>query len=388
MGNKNDVTPAETNDSTPTTESTVPDAVNAAFDDVFSNLSADDLAEIGEAGGADEQTETPPMSADQQARAKNRRNLAAKEQQDELEEEGLVSADDPDGTGTAAKSDEEKPGEQADDAAKKAAAAAAQEADKVDPALRLAANEMGWTDEKINRLYKADPELAMETLNTLADTYTNLSRQYLTIPGSQQAAGTQQNATEQPAQQQAPTSQLDKFYSQIEAFAETNGEDLANFAKALKKELIEPVREILASNKAKQEELYATEARTTVTALGDKFPQFYGGVEGKALTDVEKNNRAYLGQVADQLRAGAKAQGRDMSIKDAITRAHLVVTAQYRDQIVRKQISGQVQTRQQQITAKPTQRRDPKLTNGRSVANATEAVARKMAELGIEDSGE
>lgn len=381
MANKEDVTPAETNESIPATETSVPDAVTEAFENVFSNLSADDKAEIAEAGGEGEQTETPVQSADQIARGKNRRNLAAKEQADELEEEGLVTADDPDGEGTAAKAEEEKTDEEI--AAEKAAETPAEE-DKIDPSLRMAANEMGWTDDKINRLYKADPELALETLNTLADTYTNLSQQYLTIPGSQQAAGTPA-VTAPLAQKQGPTSQLDTFYTQIEAFAETNGQELANFAKALKSELIDPVREILAANEVRSKDLSATEARATVTTLGEKFPQFYGA-DDKALSQVEQNNRAYLAQVADQLRAGAKAQGKELSIKDALQRAHLVATAKVRDQIVRKQISGQVQTRQRGMTAKPTQRRDPKLTGGRSVANATEAVSRKMAELGIEDN--
>lgn len=366
---------AEIVDDTSPAASEVPAAVTAAFEKTFSNLSAEDKAELAE---------LDPFAAAQADDARITRNRINKEQQDELIEEGLVSADDPDGAGLKPATEPLKPGETVETPALKAGETPAAN-DPINPLLRMAANEMGWSDEKIDRLLKADPELAQETMQTLADTYTNLSRQFLT-PGSPVIPGTQP-ATNPPAQPEAPTSKLDQFYTQIEAFAETNGEDLANFAKALKSELIDPVRDILASNQAKQQELFATEARQTVATLGEKFSQFYGK-DDKALSAIETNNRAYLAQVADQLRAGAKAQGRDLSIKDAINRAHLLVTADHRDQVVRKNIKEQVQSRAQQITAKPTQRRDPRLVSGRSTANAIEAASRKMAELGIEDMGE
>ncbi len=355
----------------------VPQEISDKFNEVFSNASAADNAEAGLPSGTTVQTD------DQAGRSSGRQREYAKQQADELEQEGIVSADNPDG---APKTEAEEAAPEVDAEGKPVAkteeVAAVTDESKIDSRLRFVANELGWTNDKIDRLFKADPEIAQETLERLADTYTNLSRQFLSGVGSPVAQGTQQQ-TATPAQPTSPTSQLEKFYSQIEAFAETNGEDLANFAKALKAELIDPVQKVLAANEAAAQELSATEARSTLADLRKDFGVFYG--TGETMSETELKNVQLLSEVADQLRTGAQKQGRELSVKEAIKRAHGLITVDHQKQIARKEIKGQVQTRSRSISAPPTQRIDPKLQGGRSHATALEATSRKMAELGIEE---
>lgn len=305
------------------------------------------------------------------------------DEKEELAADGLENEDDPNEpvdeeveTQTASKQ-----ADQPETAAEQSSETPSSEtAPDIDPNLRyFAETELGWSTEKIDRLVKADPELAAETIQTLASQSSDLSRQLLN-PVTQQLAGSQTGQS--PAQGMTPTPELDKFYANLTAFAEANGEDVAGFAKALNSELIEPVRKLLASNEAREQELLKTETLETFNGLKDKFADVYGK-DDKSLTVVQNNARMLLGQVADQLRAGAKAAGKPITAKQAIAKAHLLVSADYRDSIVRKEIKEQVQKRAKQITAKPTQRKNPVVASSRSVEAASEALGKKAAELGI-----
>ncbi len=352
-------------------ESEIPSEVMDAFAEVFDNASADDLAEAGDDSA--ENTEAAKPSETTIAR----RRQSKLEQQQELAEEGLES---PDGEEIETPSDAVTDTEEEEGKEAPVAAAETNPLEGLDANHLFAAQQLGWTDEQIGKLAAADPELAASTLSQLADTYGVLSRQMLN--------GTLVNpgfpVQQQPAQPQAPTSNLDKFYAQLEAFTAANGEDLGAFAKALKSEVIDPFKTMLAEAEVSRESARRSEAQGTMKNLSGKFGDFYG-TDAKPLTIQQQQARAMLGQVADQLRAGASMQGQQLSITEALNRAHLIVSSNHQRQAVRTEIKQSLQKRAKTITARPTQRLNKVQASGRSREKAEEGIARFWADQGVAD---
>lgn len=336
----------------------VPQAVTDNITALFSRLTDDEVV-----------TKETPSAAPQEGKTALQKALA--EQKSELAEEGL---EDIDGVETPAT-------EKADEPVVEVKTEAVETPTELDQTLRLAAAQFGWGEEQINDFYAANPTMAVSTFEKLAETYTDLSRQYLAPTGSPVAPVPQSQQT--PAQPESPTSKLDALYSDLAAFAEGNGEDIVErLLKPLKAEVIEPLRELMAQNQVRQQELSRSEARQSFQGLAAKFGEVYGA-DTKPLSAEQQEARQTLGFLADQLRAGAKMQGRDLSIPDAINRAHLIVSADRRDKVVRNEIKQQVTKRASGLTAKPTQRNNPALVAPSNV-KASNVVSRFWADKGTD----
>jgi hypothetical protein len=353
-----------------TPESTgVPQDVIDKIDSVFSQASAED-ADVG--GG-----EPKPVTPDPRKNEARRVARVKAEQAEELDEEGKTGPNNPEGLEEAG---DEDPNVTATETEEKVPAAEQTEtppaSESLDPFLRYAAQQAGMKDDRIDKLFAADPELANETFQTLADAQLNLSRQLAASPAQQ--------ATPPVAQQQAPASKLDDLYADLKTFAEENGDAIVErLLKPLKDEVIEPVRRMQAALEVSQQNAVRAEAQSTLADLSTKFKDVYGE-DGKA-NPIQQQTRQNLANLADQIRAGAKLQGKEMSVKDALTRAHSIVTADRRDQAVRNQVKEQVQKRSKQITARPTARQTVSQSSGkRTEQTASDAYERRAAELGLE----
>lgn len=352
------------------------------LDNIESVLSGADGAELDLVGEATEPVKpaavTPPTPPSPREVA--RREQVKREQAEELDESGQTGPNNPEGhaapeaveTDTTETEDEPEGEEQTETPASSAIPS-------LDPNLRFVAQQFGWTDEKIDKLNKADPELAADTFTQLASAYTNLSRQYV-VPQGQPPA-----APQPVAQPQAPASKLDQLYADLSSFAEENGDTIVErLLKPLRDEVIEPVRRMQAALEVQQQAAVRAEVQSTLSALTGQFGDVYGK-DDATLTPQQQQSRVNLAGIADQIRAGAKMQGRELSVKEALNRAHLIVTADRRDEAVRTQVRDQVQKRNRQITARPTARQAPKAALGKRSDNAAmEAFERRASELGIE----
>lgn len=322
-----------------------------------------------------------PTPAAQRSVAQNR-----KQQNDALVEEGLETVEgiQPDVEPTVPKEDTEV--EVENEAAGDEPAAVAE----LDPNLRFVAQFYGWPDERINKLFAADPEMATETFGQLLTAFQAMSRQQgVNAPSAQQR--TQQgnpSAAQNPALQ---VSQLEQLFANPKAFADANGEQLGQLLVGIQREVYNPLKtalqqvaQIQAEYMVQKQQAVASEATTATAGLAQKFPDVYGGDPAK-LNFFQQQSRQNLFTVADQLRAGAYQQGKEMSVTDALNRAHLIVTAGRQENTARQQVRQQVQQRSRKITARPTQRNNPA---GRGVAKgdqaALEAFTTRAAELGIE----
>lgn len=264
---------------------------------------------------------------------------------------------------------------------------------ELDPVLRSIAEESGWTAEKIDRLYAADPELATETFERLADSYANLSRQFLASPGTTPAPVTQH----QPAQVQGQSTtapQLPAFLTDeaLQKFAEAEGETAATLLKGMRDHFVAQntalearVQNFEAAAKQAENRAIATEALTAVKSLREKFASVYGASDdARTLTVGQQQKLTELYSLADQIRAGAVAQGRSISVSDAIKRAHYIVSRDSVKTEARQEISATIRKRAKNATARPTQRTNPRAAGQtRSDEAAVNVAAEKMAELGF-----
>jgi hypothetical protein len=312
-----------------------------------------------------------------------------REQQEELEEEGLIGPDNPEGleeddsddtedseeASAPQGEDEEGVTEDAEeDAEEETDSTEETEADEstaeVAPNHRLAARQFGWTDDQIDAFAKANPELASQTFDQLAGMFAPLSRPLSDNPLPPQPG--MQAVPQQAAQEQNPSA-LDQLYGNLEEFADNNGEDLVEkFLKPLKEEVIEPLRQMQQASEAARQQSVANEATTAIERVTGDFREMYC-TDGSR--DAEQEAAVMqLALTADQLRAGADAQGRELSVSQAIEQAHLILSHGRTAEASRKQVAGKVQKRNKAITARPTKRRSPVLSGAPSEKKAAQAV--------------
>lgn len=350
--------------------------LEASIDAVFSETSDAQIdAEVEGAEAAPESSVESP-GQDHPAIARQRKQNV-QDQKDELEQEGIEA----DGSAGESVTDEPKADDAVGDEPPAPADKAEVPAHQVDPMHRFAAQEAGWSDADIDNLAKMNPALAARTFSTLADAYTNLSRQYL--PAASPVAPGTQAAAEKPAQT-AAESKLDDLYKNLAAFGEANGTDIVDkFLKPLQAEVIEPLRQMMAAQKVAEQRVLAQEANSAFDGLSKGFEGLYGK-DVASLTDGQKSARNQLGILADQIRAGAAAQGKSLTVSEALKRAHGVISADFAVANARQQVQKQVQRRSNQITARPTQRKSGR-ADVPGMDKAVAAFTAKAAEIGLDD---
>lgn len=311
----------------------------------------------------------------------------ARNQKDELDEDGVEGPDNPDGGEIEEDGKEDKPSvnlvngdenlsaEEVDEKAQR------QEIlDKFDPNLKQIAKDLGtWSQKDIDDFIVSNPTLARITFAKISDGYNALSQQY--------ARGAQAPASPSPQQNVATvasTSVLDDLLSDPKKLAqlqEVAGSELTEgFIKPI---LAERARQIedRAFIDGLRKESFVRDINETFTAFGGNgFSDFYG--KNGEVTETQSQNRFAVGQLADQIRTGAKAQNVSMTVREALQRAHLIVTADTQKAQARREVQKQVQSRSKQITARPTARKQRTTASVNQEDNALQAVADFWSENG------
>jgi hypothetical protein len=79
----------------------------------------------------------------------------------------------------------------------------------------------------------------------------------------------------------------------------------------------------------------------------------YGTGPTQSVTDDFFENRMKVLEQADQIRAGASFQGREVGLTEALSLAHDSISASYRVQAIREDIKAKVQQRASSVTTPP-----------------------------------
>ena len=263
----------------------------------------------------------------------------------------------------------------------------------VDSRLVNAAKRRGWSEDRIQRLIKADEELAIDTFDQLLQDANNLSQEYATlgrhvqqsngqVPPQQAGQADQQG--QQPPQQQVPYGQgqqpiqpgqqpqanpsgqqqgglLPKFSFQGE---QTKGldEGFVQIVLTPIQEHMDRIGQVLNNVVAghdrfiqeRQNEVLYQQIDSYFDGLGDGYQDLYGKGARSELNQQAMESRRRVVREADAIRYGAMAQGRNVSVAEALEMAHSLVSTPHRDQAARRKITNGLQQRQAQVTVRPT----------------------------------
>lgn len=354
------------------------------------NGSEDDHDEDDGAGNSDESADnrSQPLKRGDAARQAPKNGTPqqsrAQQQSDSEDEEGQTGADD--GAQTGDDDGDDQP--------------------TLSPVLRHAAKRAGWTVEEADAFYADNPEKAEAYFQKMHDSFNAVSAQFAQLGnGQQQQTGqppAQQQRQQQPPQRQQQQQQAaatgDPVEDLIAAMYGNSAESLQKDytpefveefarkpARYLQEHVIGPLKQMQAFYQQQQNRLVAQETQQFTKGLESDFGDLYGTAKKRSEEQTQALSELY--QTADFIRDGARSRGVQMSVSEALDRAHAMVASKFLETQTRQRLAAQVKKRSSQMTTRPTQRKAGVNGDGKpqkSIAAATEALTRRMAELGIE----
>jgi len=98
-----------------------------------------------------------------------------------------------------------------------------------------------------------------------------------------------------------------------------------------------------------------------------QFSEIYGSRKmgdnhWDALTDSQKHNRLDVCQLAEDIFFGAQSYGRPVTNEQALLKAHLLTTDEYRTQIIREDLMAKTKKRSKSLQLKPSQGKRTKVS--------------------------
>ena len=227
---------------------------------------------------------------------------------------------------------------------------------------RRSAKAQGWTDEEIDAAFLVNPDRASAMFER---THTSRTSEIATWA----AIGREKREEDERKSQAAPAPEPTPILAPINANAlveEYGNPEFVNSIVGPINAMIERMQPILANAAAAQESAEQAQmvALRQVTdgffTAADMTPykDLYGeNVE--ALTDDQISKRKGIFEYADALIAGARAQGRTVSVPEALQLAHDSQTTPFQKTIIRDEIRTKVTKRNAGITLRPTSQSGP-----------------------------
>lgn len=236
-----------------------------------------------------------------------------------------------------------------------------------------------WSMEDIKRLAKADPELAMKTFEKLYEATNSMSQQFSEI-GRVRKQQSIEHPTPQP--QPKPAKKKVEFQTLTKEQLETKfgaGDPMVdvilnqqNMMQAMADQInTQPEVQDLAVREqnlvARQTRVSSAEDRLIERQLNAffqaedmaMFGEVYGTLKpGQTWEDLapgQERNRLDTIATAESIKIGADLSGYDMTMEDALLKAHLMLTDDYKASMIRKDIMGKVVKRSKSLTLKPSQ---------------------------------
>jgi len=210
-----------------------------------------------------------------------------------------------------------------------------------------AAIHSGWKPERIDKLYQSDPEGTLEFLKENHEKVNNLTNQFSLVGRKAR------ELEEQPPAKPEPTVNVDDFRRAYEE------DPAAAIAEALNKvQVAQVVQQQPVSQDNQQADLTAIETMNNFFTAADMegYKDFYGdskSLQWSDLTPGQYANRMAVIHRADEILAGAAFLKMDVTVKDAIERSHLQVTAPIVEKVVRNKIISQVKKKASGVTLRP-----------------------------------
>ena len=282
----------------------------------------------------------------------------------------------------------------------------ADESTKITDAEIRAAKHDEYSDEDIKKLTDADPVLAKKTFAKMLRDENNLSKKFSEAGKKLVAAPAAPPVpVVKPELKKVDIATLRKEYEgdpivgileAMQANNETLAQQLATRPVAESFTESEATRQVQAARQqedaAISQQIDGFFLRPDVKALKN----FYGDVsvdsEGQpiakenrswdnSLTATQLKNRWKVMQEANLIIQGAKSQGIEMPLEEAFDRAHLLVTADVREQVIRTKIKAEVTKRQAGLTLAPSSSKAVPVAGAKTLHKAEENAGKNLAKV-------
>jgi len=254
-----------------------------------------------------------------------------------------------------------------------------------------AALQSGWTDQDIQEFVDADPTRAFKTFQNLYMTQTGISRQFA-------ALGRKVQETPAAAAPAAKPVEVDD----LKEIREQYGDDpILGGVDAILKKRIAQMDEKLSrmagpSNPGPAAAAELTPMEQAQAVVGQQIEMFFGGSgytqhygefygagrEPRSRTIDQQSHRDEVVMLADQIMAGAQAQGLRPSIEEVLERAHFMVSAPAAKKAVVAEIKATAVARSKGISLRPSKTASaPAPAGNASPAELEKRVEAKMASI-------
>lgn len=262
-----------------------------------------------------------------------------------------------------------------------------EEEHKLPAAYERAAIGWGWKKEDVRDFFQADPERA---LRTFANIYESRNRASADFSALGQKAIEDRRAEQQreakPAFPTVDASKLREQYGEEAAplieMLEAQNKAMAQLAERMPQDKGpasgDRYFDSRAEESALEQQIWNFFQSDTMTPWSKIYGKLGVGETEHDLSPSQRDFRYKVLEKADQFAAGAKLQGRDVSLEEALEAAHLLVTQRYRDEIIIDDLKSKAVQRSKGITVRPSK---GKMRPGRDVAREAKPGNRTREQL-------
>lgn len=213
---------------------------------------------------------------------------------------------------------------------------------------RRAALARGWKEEEINHFLETKPEEALVAFRDTFDKWQQESSEWSARGRALMAAGT--SVGDKKDDDKSDPS-LTKFDADV-LIAEHGNEELINALVKPLNQMVDQINSAVGRLSQSEEETadsraaaLAIEAQNFLTSGAMKPYEEVYGIEVKDLTANQLENRFQLFEEADIIAAGARAHEQKITVSEALTRAHAIISQETRDEGIRAEIRKSLKKR-------------------------------------------
>ena len=228
-----------------------------------------------------------------------------------------------------------------------------------------------WTPEQITKFWKNEPELAKTTFGKLRDDMVNVNNIYAEQGRAAKQLQAQKAELEQRIVQ--PVQAVKPKNEAVEKMREEYGDGAAAILEQVIVGQTQPLTPTRQVDAAQQEKNVAKTERSLAVVQQmshwfanpsmKPYEEYYGAgtdangfplITGEHLTQEQRVNRENLLDKAGDIEAGVALRGGTLSVADALTMAHVVVTKDMQTEIVRKGIMAEAKKKAAGVTLRPS----------------------------------
>jgi hypothetical protein len=246
---------------------------------------------------------------------------------------------------------------------------------KVPDSYFRAAIHQGWKPDQIDSFVKENPELALQTLENIYKSTNKISQEFSRI-------GRSTAVSNDTTKQEQGLAKTDVSNIDLTEMKKVYGDDdpAIKVIQALSDQLNQISSKNQNQNQAQSQPQTFQQTNHAVASEKDSlaqsvdsfftsedlkpFNEFYGtGKLGAKTRTLEQEERRWkLLDEADQIRNGAFKQGMQMDVAEALERAHLIVSDEFKTQAIRKSIVSNLKAKSKSLTLKPNNSTPTKTT--------------------------